>query len=134
MPLYPMRRIERIEDLVSSSRSVAATRTRSEYRAHICQAALVASDLIAVALAIALAFWLAASLGQSQSGQPPYGRALQNLTSLGAAWHGWGSLLVVVCLLGYFGCRGHYTSRVPSWTAFGDLATGTVVAFACDAF
>jgi UDP-galactose-lipid carrier transferase len=134
MLLYPMRRIERIEDLISDARSVTRGRTRSEYRAHICQAALVASDLIAVTLAVFLAFWLAAALGQSQSGQAPYGRALQNLTSLGAAWHGWGSLLVVVCLLGYFGCRGHYTSRVPSWTAFGDLATGTVVAFACDAF
>ena len=53
---------------------------------------------------------------------------------LGTAWHGWGSLLVLVSLLGYFGGRGHYTSRVPFWTQLGDVVMGTAVALACDTF
>jgi undecaprenyl-phosphate galactose phosphotransferase len=59
---------------------------------------------------------------------------VNNLHSLGTSWHGWGSFLVVGCLLCYFANRGHYTSRVPSWTAGGDVAVAIPVAFACDAF
>ena len=79
-------------------------------------------------LAVSLAFTLAGSLGRA-----PYWRALENAASLGAAWHGWGSLLVLACLLAYFGGRGHYTSRVPSWTVLGDVVVAAFVALACDA-
>jgi undecaprenyl-phosphate galactose phosphotransferase len=130
--VFPIRRIEPIEDLVSGARSPAAAaraKTRAEFRLHVCPAALLCSDLAAFMLAISLAFWLTAASVRS-----PYWRALDNVTSLGTAWHGWGTFLVLACLLGYFGGRGHYTSRVPSWTVFGDLASASITALACDAF
>ena len=64
----------------------------------------------------------------------PLDRAIDNLAALGTAWHGWGTLLVLVSLLGFFGGRGHYTSRVPFWTQSGDVVMGTAVALACDIF
>jgi len=102
--------------------------------ARLCPVALLGSDVLASLLAVALAFMLTGSLGTGSLGRAPFGRALENLSVLGAAWHGWGSLLVLVCLLGYFAGRGHYTSRVPSWTVFGDAAIATAVAFAADTF
>jgi undecaprenyl-phosphate galactose phosphotransferase len=64
----------------------------------------------------------------------PYVRAVLNLSEFGAAWHGWGTLLVLVCLLGYFGTRGHYTTRVPLWSQLGDAVIAITVALACDIF
>ena len=141
----PKRRIEfeYIEDVTSAeaapgvapassgrrSRVLTGAKTWPEYRAHICPVALLASDLAAFLVAMFLAFSLTGGLGRS-----PYGRALENLTLLGTGWHGWGSLLVLTTLLVFFGGRGHYTSRVPSWTVFGDIATATAMALACDAF
>jgi UDP-galactose-lipid carrier transferase len=130
-----MRRIERIEALESGACSrPISVRAKTEWRARICPIALLGSDVLAFLVAVSLAFSLAGVLDRPGYGPAPYGRALDNLQSLGAAWHGWGSLLVLVCLLGYFGNRGHYTSRVPSWTVFGDLASATIIALACDAF
>lgn len=135
--MYPMKRIERIEHLISEARSremTARAKWRFGCRTHVCTIATLGSDLIAFALAVSLAFWLAGVLGRSEHGPAPYARALANVNVLGTAWHGWGSLLVLACLLFYFGGRGHYTSRVPSWTVLGDVAVATVVAFAGDAF
>ena len=95
----------------------------------IISAVLLGTDLIAFVAAAFVAF--AATLGSPLS---PYTRAVSNLTSLGASWHGWGTLLVLVTLLGYFGGRGHYTTRVPSWTQLGDVVIATLVALACDTF
>ncbi len=114
--------------------NIGHAKTYLVYRARICPIALLSSDLLAVGVAVSLAFTLSGMLAHPGHESAPYGRALENLHSLGTAWHGWGSALVLACLFGYFGCRGHYTSRVPSWTVFGDFATGTVVALACDAF
>jgi UDP-galactose-lipid carrier transferase len=126
-----MKRIERIEDLISDARSFDSGRAkrRSEWRGEICTAALAGSDLVAVLAAISLAYWLSGS-----GAEAPLERAFENAGRLGTAWHGWGSSLVLMCMLGYFGCRGHYTSRVPAWTVLGDVATATLVAFASDAF
>ena len=41
---------------------------------------------------------------------------------------------MLVSLLSYFGGRGHYTSRIPSWTQLGDVVVATIVALACDIF
>jgi len=132
--VHPMRRIERIEVLESKSCSRPAAPRLTSYRAHICPVAILISDLLAFMLAVSLAFWLSGVVYHPGYGPEPYRRALRNAVELGAAWHGWGSLLVLMCLLGYLGGRGHYTSRVPSWTVFGDLATASVVALACDGF
>jgi len=90
---------------------------------------LLSSDIVAFAVAAFLAFVVDISPGAS-----PYTRAIENLTTLGAGWHGWGSLLVLVSLLSYFGARGHYTTRVPSWTQLSDTVIATAVALACDMF
>lgn len=95
----------------------------------MCPVVLLASDVAAFVIATFVAF--AVDLAPSVS---PYRRAIENLATMGAGWHGWGSLLVLVSLLGYFGGRGHYTSRVPSWTQLGDAVIGTAVALACDIF
>jgi undecaprenyl-phosphate galactose phosphotransferase len=64
----------------------------------------------------------------------PFARAVGNLHQLGPAWHGWGTALVLACLLGFFAGRGQYTSRVPFWTQLGDVMMGCAVALACDIF
>ena len=64
----------------------------------------------------------------------PLERAIGNLLQLGTAWHGWGTLLVLVSLLGFFAARGQYTSRVPFWTQLGDVVMGCAIALACDTF
>ncbi len=102
---------------------------RTKLRANICSGVVLGGDLIAFVVGIFLAFGVAASPELS-----PYSRAVANFSEMGVSWHGWGSLLVVVCLLGYFGGRGHYTSRVPVWTQMGDVVVATAVALACDIF
>lgn len=131
--MYPLRRIERPEHLASTVQprmmSLRNRRVRAERAERVCQLALVCSDALAFIPAVFLAFAVHVATQLS-----PLDRAIENLTSMGAAWHGWGTLLVVVSLLGYFGGRGHYTSRVPFWTQLGDLMMGTAVALACDIF
>jgi undecaprenyl-phosphate galactose phosphotransferase len=102
---------------------------RTVTRVRIVSVVLFGSDLTAFVAAAFVAF--AATLATEFS---PYTRAVTNVTSLGASWHGWGTLLVLVSLLVYFGGRGHYTTRVPSWTQLGDVVIATLVALACDTF
>ena len=90
---------------------------------------MLTGDILAFAVAALLAFAVDAA-----PDAPPYTRAMENLTILGAHWHGWGTALVLVSLLGIFGGRGHYTSRVPSWTQLSDVVGATAVALACDIF
>jgi Undecaprenyl-phosphate galactose phosphotransferase WbaP len=103
--------------------------TRTNHRTRICSVSLISGDILAFVLATFLAF--AIDFAPQLS---PYARAIGNLRALGMAWHGWGSLLVCVCLLSYFGGRGHYTSRVPTWTQVVDVVVATAVAQACDVF
>ncbi len=65
---------------------------------------------------------------------PPLDRALRQIANQGYSWHGWGTVLVVLGLVTYFGARGHYTSRVPTWTEFRGLATGVAIGFLCDSY
>jgi Undecaprenyl-phosphate galactose phosphotransferase WbaP len=109
--------------------SAGALGSRTKTRANICSGVVLGGDLLAFIVGIFLAFGVVASPELS-----PYARAVANFASLGVAWHGWGSLLVVVCVLGYFGGRGHYTSRVPAWTQMGDVVVAIAVALACDIF
>ena len=102
---------------------------RSGARARVISVAMVSADVGAFVTAAFLAF--AVSFASNLS---PAIRAFDNLTTLGAEWHGWGTLLVLVSLLGYFGARGHYTTRVPSWTQLGDVVIATLVALSCDTF
>ncbi|HET7879317.1 MAG TPA: hypothetical protein VFL55_00425, partial [Acetobacteraceae bacterium] len=112
-----------------ASAVVAPIPLKVRWRARICPASLLCADLAGFAAAAFLAFAICFASDIS-----PYQRAITNATVLGAGWHGWGTLLVLASLLSYFGGRGHYTTRVPSWTQLGDVAVATTVALACDIF
>ncbi len=130
--MYPVKRFEQMSPMVSVAQNGTRGRpasTRIHLRMHTCAAALIVADLVAFGGAAFVAF-AAGMAPQSQ----PYARAIENLAELGAAWHGWGTLLVLLCLLSHFGSRGHYTSRVPFWTQLGDVVIAIIVALACDIF
>lgn len=131
--MYPMRRVDRMEylaaDAYADMMSGAAFKPRRGLAARICPIALACSDALAFVLAVFLAF--AAVVATRPS---PFERAVSNLSQLGTAWHGWGTLLVLVSLLGFFAARGQYTSRVPFWTLLGDVVMGCAIALACDTF
>jgi UDP-galactose-lipid carrier transferase len=114
---------------LSNATAVRTATTKARLRARVCPVSLLCADLAAFAAATFLAFVVTIAPGTS-----PYERAIVNVTNLGAGWHGWGTLLVLASLLSYFGGRGHYTSRVPSWTQLGDVVIGVTVALACDIF
>jgi undecaprenyl-phosphate galactose phosphotransferase len=120
---------ERVPRPISEAASVRPSSTKAILRARICPIALLCADLVAFGVAAFLAFAVGTAADSS-----PYARAIVNATTLGAGWHGWGTLLVLASLLSYFGGRGHYTTRVPSWTQLGDVVLATVVALACDTF
>jgi len=130
--VYPAKRPQHALHLVSRAPPGTTVSCRSAQglaRLRVCSVALLAADTAAFAIAT----FLASAITGAQE-FAPYIRALANLTNLGTAWHGWGTLLVLVSVLGFFGSRGHYTARVPSWTQLGDVAIATAVALACDTF
>ena len=127
--MHTSRPFERTPRRTSDSAAVLTATTRARLRARVCPVSLLCADLGAFVIASFLAF--AVSVPSDTS---PYHRVIANVVNMGAGWHGWGSLLVLVSLLSYFGGRGHYTSRVPSWTQLGDVVIATIVALACDIF
>lgn len=130
--MHSVKRIEHSLPLISHAMSGTWTTdvfARSRNRAHAISAVMLGADVCGFVIATFLAFMLTFASHLS-----PATRAVDNVTTLGAEWHGWGTLLVLVCLLGYFGGRGHYTTRVPSWTQLGDVVIATLVALSCDTF
>ena len=88
---------------------------------------LMATDLVVFGIAAVLAF--AVDLAVKTD---PLQRAYLQIVRTGAAWHGWGTLFVLFCLLAYFGSRSHYSSRIPFWTEVGTVIGATAVAFTAD--
>ena len=131
--MYPSKHSERMGYLTADSSgammSSVGTRQRSQAALRVSPLALACSDVLAFILAVFLAF--AAIVATRPE---PLERAVENLSQLGTAWHGWGTLLVFVSLLCFFAARGQYTSRVPFWTQLGDVVMGCAVALACDIF
>ena len=127
--VHSARHFGRISPRISSLAVARDTTAKVRLRARLCPAVLLAADLGAFAVASFLAFALDIAHDIS-----PYHRAIANVSTLGAGWNGWGTLLVLVSLLCYFASRGHYTSRVPSWTQLADVVLATTVALACDIF
>ena len=91
--------------------------------------ALFSADLSALVLAA-----VAALMAHMSFEVVSLDRALGQIPSQGFSWHGWGSILVAGLLVGYFGCRGHYTLRVPIWTELRGLAAGVAIGFLCDSY
>src|SRR5690242_19043137 len=96
--VYSGKHIERAAHQATDMRTTITAPTKVRQRDRICTITLLSADLGAFVIAAFLAF--AIDIAQQTS---PYKRAIANLTTLGADWHGWGTLLVLVCLLGYFG-------------------------------
>lgn len=131
--MYPVRRIERMQSMASATRAGLAggrdTTRRRAVASRVCPVSLITADILSFVAAVALAFMVDMATGPS-----PFTRAVGNLLQLGPAWHGWGTFLVLISLLGFFAARGQYTSRVPFWTQLGDVVMGCAVALACDTF
>jgi Undecaprenyl-phosphate galactose phosphotransferase WbaP len=131
--MFPIRQMERPEYLTSGARthtrSAPAGCPRRVLAERICPPILVASDILASIPAIIAAFSVHVSTQPS-----PHWRSIVNLTQVAAAGHGWGSVLVLLGLIGFFGGRGHYTSRVPFWTQLRGVVMATAAALACDTF
>ena len=131
--MYPIRRIDRMEYLATDAHaemmSGAAIKPRGHAALRLCPIALASSDVLSFIVAVFLAFAVLVATRPE-----PLERAISNLVQLGTAWHGWGTLLVLVSLLGFFAARGQYTSRVPFWTQLGDVVMGCAIASACDTF
>lgn len=125
--VHPARRFDRPSRTVVEASAYASVQTLR--RAHCCAAVLVGADILAFVTSTFTAY--ATDIASQPS---PYVRAVENLQVLGPAWHGWGTLLVLVGLIWYLGSRGHYTSRVPFWTQAGDVVIAVAVALACDTF
>src|SRR5579872_3650153 len=101
--MYSLRRAERAGSLATDLQMMSATgaHVRPLLADRICPLLLVTSDALAFIPAVFLAFAVHVATQPS-----PLNRAIENLTELGTAWHGWGTLLVLVSVLGYFGGRG----------------------------
>ena len=130
--MHSTKRIEHSLPLISHAASgtwVTDMFARGRARARAISVVMLGADVGGFVVAAFLAFMLTFASNLS-----PAVRAVDNVTTLGAAWHGWGTLLVLACLLGYFGGRGHYTTRVPTWTQLGDVVIATLVALSCDTF
>lgn len=92
--------------------------------------ALVTADLTAFAAALTLAF----VLGAAVSSEPPLNRAADEIVQTGAWWHGWGTMFVLIYLLGYLYSRGHYSERIPFWMETGTIIGAVFVAFVFEGF
>lgn len=88
---------------------------------------LLAADLLGFAIAAVVAFSLSLAVEPE-----PFDRAYSHLAHLGTAWHGWATLLVLACLLAYFGGQRHYTSRIPFWIEAQAVVRGAAFAFVAD--
>ncbi len=57
-------------------------------------------------------------------------RSVDNVGTMRTAWHGWGVILVLLVTLAQLRGRGHYTQRIPFWTAARDvIAVGCLALF-----
>ena len=103
--MYPASPSQRTLPVISKAQSGAAIyrpSSRSLARMRACAIALLSADLAAFVAATLLAAAISGDLTHS-----PYIRAFENVARMGTAWHGWGTLLVLVSFLGYLGGRGH---------------------------
>ena len=104
-------------------------RTRHLKPATVRAGTLVIADVLALLLAATAAFVLHMAVTL-----PPLDRAYNQIMSQGWSWHGWGTVLAIAGLLGYYTAAGHYTSRIPVWTEVRTIVMGVIVAMLCDCF
>ena len=113
----------------SDALSVRTVSTKVRLRARLCTVSLLSADLGAFALSAFVAFALCVASDTS-----PYQRAITNVTTLGAGWHGWGSMLVLASLLSYLRrARSLHVARALV-DATGRRGRRHAVALACDIF
>jgi undecaprenyl-phosphate galactose phosphotransferase len=89
--------------------------------------ALLGADLAGFGLAAVVAFSFSFAVEPQ-----PFDRAYNHLAHLGTTWHGWATLLILACLLAYFGGQRHYTARIPFWIEAQAVVRGAAFAFVAD--
>ena len=118
-----------VNSLIRGTSLQSRTRSAPFKSATLRWMALFSADIAALALAAVVA--LAAHMAVESV---PLDHAFGQIPNQGFAWHGWGSILVAGLLVVYFGCRGHYTLRVPIWTELRGLSAGVATGFLCDSY
>jgi hypothetical protein len=93
--------------------------------------AFVLSDLLAFAAAAACAA-VAVGLVEGFDARSLLDRSVDNVGTMRTAWHGWGAILVLLVTLAQLRGRGHYSQRIPFWTAARDIISVGVLALICD--
>jgi undecaprenyl-phosphate galactose phosphotransferase len=116
-----------LETLRGSTVPIGARRSTREIQA----VGFVISDLAAFVTAAAAA---SVTVGLVNGFDAPsiLDRGVDNAATMWSAWHGWGVILVLMVMLAQLRGRGHYSQRIPFWTASRDVIGAGVLALACD--
>ncbi|MDR3536960.1 MAG: exopolysaccharide biosynthesis polyprenyl glycosylphosphotransferase [Acetobacteraceae bacterium] len=91
----------------------------------------VVFDLLAFAAAAAAAAVIV-GLVEGFDARSVFDRSVDNVGTMRSAWHGWGVILVLLITLAQLRGRGHYSQRIPFWTAARDVISASVLALICD--
>jgi UDP-galactose-lipid carrier transferase len=116
-----------LESLSRSATPVTSRRSTWEAQA----VSFVVSDLLAFGAA-AVGAAVIMGLIEGFNAQSVLGRGVGNAETMREAWHGWGVILALLVTLAQLRGRGHYSQRIPFWTAARDVISAGLVALTCD--
>jgi Undecaprenyl-phosphate galactose phosphotransferase WbaP len=116
-----------LDTLHGSTVSIRSRRSTREVQA----VSFVVSDLLAFVTAAAGAA-VAVGLVNGFDARSVLDRGVDNAATMWSAWHGWGVILVLMVMLAQLRGRGHYSQRIPFWTAARDVIGAGVLALLCD--
>jgi undecaprenyl-phosphate galactose phosphotransferase len=91
----------------------------------------IVSDLLAFGAAAA-ASTMVVALVEGFDARSVLARSVDNAETMRSVWHGWGVILVLLVTLAQLRARGHYSQRIPFWTAARDVISAGLLALVCD--
>jgi Undecaprenyl-phosphate galactose phosphotransferase WbaP len=110
-------------------RIASARPRRSTREAHAIS--FIVSDLLAFGAAAAAAATIV-GLVEGFDATSVFDRGVNNAETMRSVWHGWGVILVLLVTLAQLRARGHYSQRIPFWTAARDVISAGLLALVCD--
>ena len=110
-------------------RIASARSRRSTWEAQAVS--FIASDLLAFGAAAAAAAMIV-GLVEGFERSPCSTAVSINAETMRSVWHGWGVILVLLVTLAQLRARGHYSQRIPFWTAARDVISAGLLALVCD--
>jgi Undecaprenyl-phosphate galactose phosphotransferase WbaP len=116
-------------DTLHHSTISTRSRRRSTWKAQTMS--FVVSDLLAFGTASAGAAVIVGLAGGFHA-RSVLDRSVDNIGTMWSAWHGWGVILVLMVTLAQLRGRGHYSQRIPFWTAARDVISAGLLALVCD--